>query len=92
MPFKSVRGHVPPSRLDDAAIELLVGAEWADWYRLTPLERWSESERLREAFLDLGGNLGVPPDSHSPFFDADTWREVHADGWPGVRSLRRRGV
>ncbi len=81
-----------PSRLDAAAVELLVGTEWAAWYRLTPLERWKESERLRAAFLDLGGNLGVQPDSHSPFFDADAWRAEHADGRPGVRSLRRRGV
>ena len=26
--------------------EDLVGPEWAEWYRLTPAQRWAESERL----------------------------------------------
>ena len=25
-----------------------VGPEWAEWYRLTPEERWEESLKLRE--------------------------------------------
>ena len=24
----------------------LVGEEWAEWYRLTPLQRWEESAKL----------------------------------------------
>ena len=26
--------------------EELVGGEWAEWYRLTPVQRWLESEKL----------------------------------------------
>ena len=33
--------------------EQLVEAEWAEWYLLTPAERWLESEKLWEAFLML---------------------------------------
>ena len=69
-----------------------VGAEWAEWYFLTPEERWSESCRMWETYLALGGTLEPEPDSQSPFFDADEWRSLSADGRPGVRVLRRGGV
>jgi hypothetical protein len=26
----------------------IVSGEWAEWYRLTPLERWRESEKIWE--------------------------------------------
>ena len=32
----------------------LVDAEWGDWYRLSPVERWLQSEKLWETFLTLG--------------------------------------
>jgi len=72
--------------------EELVGGEWAEWYRLTPLQRWLESEKLWETFLMLGGSLDPEPDTQSPFFDADWWRELFADGRAGVRVIRRSGV
>ena len=50
--------------------EQVVGAEWAEWYRLSPSERWLESERLLAAFLMLGGSLDPEPDTQSPFFDS----------------------
>ena len=50
--------------------EDLVEGEWADWYRLTPLERWHESQRLWEIYLGMGGSLDPEPDTQSPFFDA----------------------
>ena len=28
------------------SVEELVAEEWAEWYRMTPLERWRESEKL----------------------------------------------
>jgi hypothetical protein len=43
--------------------------EWAEWYRLTPAERWSESEKLWQIYLELGGSLDPEPDTQSPFFD-----------------------
>jgi hypothetical protein len=73
-------------------MEQLVGPEWAAWYRMTPQERWAESSKLWEVYLALGGSLDPEPDSQSPFFDADEWRALSADGRPGVRVVRRSGV
>jgi hypothetical protein len=75
-----------------AAIRLedFVGEEWAEWYRMTPAERWAESEKLWETYLALGGSLEPEPDIESPFFDPEEWRENFADGRPGVRVLRSR--
>lgn len=72
--------------------ERLVGAEWADWYALTPEKRWMESSKLWEQYLALGGSLDPEPDTQSPFFDAAEWRALFGDGRPGVRVLRRGRV
>jgi hypothetical protein len=37
--------------------EQLVEGEWAEWYRLTPIQRWLESEKLWQTYLALGGSL-----------------------------------
>jgi hypothetical protein len=66
--------------------------EWAEWYVMTPQQRWAESARLRQMYLDLGGTLDPEPDTQSPFFDADEWRELFAHGGPGLRAVRRSGV
>ena len=50
--------------------EKLVGSEWAEWYRLTPIQRWKESTKLWQTYLALGGSLEPEPDTQSPFFDA----------------------
>ena len=70
----------------------LDGGEWADWYRLTPIERWLESERLWVAYLACGGSLDPEPDSQSPFFDADAPGAGAPDERSGVRLIRRSGV
>jgi hypothetical protein len=72
--------------------EDLVGEEWAEWYRMTPQERFEESMKLWETYLALGGTLDPEPDTQSPFFDPEEWRESLADGRPGVRVLRRGGI
>ena len=72
--------------------EELVGEEWAEWYRLTPLERWRESEKLWQSYLLLGGSLDPEPDTQSPFFDASAQSTSAADGRPGVRVIRRSRV
>jgi hypothetical protein len=43
--------------------EELVGEEWASWYRLSPVERWRESEKLWTIYLHLGGSLDTQPDT-----------------------------
>ena len=73
-------------------IEQICEPEWADWYRLTPQQRWAESEKLWAAYLALGGSLDPEPDTQSPFFDADAPGAMPADGRPGVRVVRRSGV
>ncbi len=72
--------------------EDLVGDEWAEWYRLTPMERWRESEKLWQTFLYLGGSLDPEPDTQSPFFDPTATSSRAVDGRPGVRVLRRGRV
>ena len=56
--------------------EQLVEAEWAEWYRLTPVQRWLESEKLWQIYLALGGSLDPEPDTQSPFFDPDEARDT----------------
>ena len=72
--------------------ENLVGAEWAEWYRLPPLERWQESEKLWQTYLELGGSLDPEPDTQSPFFDSRASGARPAHGRSGVRVLRRGRV
>ena len=80
-------GEAPLIRPED-----LVGDEWAEWYRLSPAERWLESEKLWEVFLTLGGSLDPEPDTQSPFFDPEAPRPRPFDGRPGVRIVWRGGV
>ena len=70
----------------------LVGEEWAEWYAMTPQQRWEESAKLWQTYLALGGSLEPEPDPDSPFFDEAEWRALSADGRAGVRVLRRGGV
>jgi hypothetical protein len=73
-----------------ALAEELEGAEWADWYFMTPQQRWRESEKLWQSYLALGGSLAPEPDTQSPFFDPEEWRARFADGRPILRIQRRR--
>lgn len=72
--------------------EELVGEELAEWYSLTPMERWRESTKLWETYLALGGSLDPEPDTQSPFFDRSAPGSRPIDGRSGVHPLRRRRV
>jgi len=72
--------------------EELVGDEWAEWYRLTPAQRWLESERLGQTYLDFGGSLDTEPDTQNPFHDPQAPGAGTAHGRAGLRVLRRGGV
>lgn len=72
--------------------EQVQNEEWAEWYRLTPQERWAENAKMWETFLLLGGSLDPEPDTQSPFFDAQEWRSVTGHGGTGVRAIRRSGI
>lgn len=69
-----------------------IPAEWLNWYALTPEERWSESGRLRNTFLMLGGSLEPEPDTESPFFHESAWRALPAHGGASLRVLRSCGI
>lgn len=72
--------------------EQLVGEELAEWYSLTPWERWQESAKLWELYLSMGGSLDPEPDTQSPFFDPGTPSSRPADGGSGLRVIRRGRV
>ena len=74
------------------AVELELEPEWREWYGLTPIERWAESEKLWAHYLAVGGSLDPEPDTQSPFFDPEARGSMPADGRTGVRFLRRGGV
>ncbi len=54
--------------------EQLVGGEWAEWYRRSPVRRWLESEKLWQTCLALGGSLDPEPDTQSPYFEPKEFR------------------
>jgi hypothetical protein len=67
--------------------EQLVGEELADWYSLTPQERWRESAKLWEVYLSLGGSLDPEPDTQSPFFDPSAPSSRPVDVLPRAKIL-----
>jgi hypothetical protein len=68
--------------------EDITEGEWADWYRLTPLERWRESQMLWEYYLAIGGSLDPEPDTESPFYDGSPPSPRPVDGRPGWHIVR----
>ena len=71
------------------SMEELVGDEWAEWYRMTPAQRWIETEKLWKVYLTLGGSLDPESDTQSPFFDPEAPRSRSPYGRPGMRAVRR---
>jgi hypothetical protein len=68
----------------DLSPEELVGEAWAEWYLLTPIERWEQSSVLWQTYLTLRGSLDPEPDTQSPFFDGSTPGSVSAHGRLGL--------
>lgn len=75
-----------------ATIEDLAGEEWAEWYRMTPAQRWIETEKLWRTYMQLGGALDPEPDTQSPFFDPATPGPNTSHGRPGMRVIRRSRI
>lgn len=73
-------------------IEELVGKDWAEWYSMTPMERWQESGRLWEVYLAMGGSLDPEPDPQSPFFDPNDPDSFTVDRRRELRLVIRNGV
>jgi len=83
--------------IDDLRLDRIREAEddedsWKEWYRLTPLQRWHESMKLWQFYLQVKGSLDPEPDHQSPF-DAFLPRgKAPAHGGTGLRVLRRGRV
>ena len=62
--------------------------EWQEWYRLTPQNRWTETEKLWDYYLSIGGSLDPEPDSQSPFYFGEAPGplpvDVYADVWTSM--------
>ncbi len=67
-------------------------AEWAEWYQMTPEQRWEETQKLWAFYLKVGGSLDPEPDTQSPFYAVFTPRSVPSNGRAGLRILRRGRV
>ena len=76
-------------RLEEARDE---AESWPEWYSISPLERWHESAKLWQFYLEAGGSLDPEPNSQSPFDSVMPCSTPPAYGRPGVRVLRRSGV
>jgi hypothetical protein len=74
---KSARASVPP-----------VEEGLREWYALTPVQRFRESQRLWETFLLLRGSCEPEPDSQSPFYFPASPGEGVADGRAGLHPVR----
>ena len=70
----------------------MIDDEWLDWYKLTPAQRWSETQKLWAFYLSVGGSLDSEPDSQSPFDTLFAQRARTADGRTSMRALRRGRV
>lgn len=65
---------------------------WQEWYRMTPLQRWNESQKLWQFYLQVGGSLDPEPDYQSPFDPFLPRGSAPAYGRSGLRVLRRGRV
>jgi hypothetical protein len=72
--------------------EDIADPEWAEWYSLSPEERWRYTSSLWSEYIALGGSLDPEPDTQSPFFNAEEWRGIASHGRAGMRDLRRSGI
>ena len=48
--------------------------EETEWLNLSPQERFSETTKLWELYISLGGSLDPEPDPDSPFYVKETSR------------------
>ncbi len=66
--------------------------EWQEWVKLTPLERFRQSEQIFAQYLAMGGSLDPDPDPTSPFYDPEASSSGVAYGRAGLRVIRRGSV
>ena len=77
---------------DESSISRFCDEQWEEWYRMTPQDRWHQSQKLWQFFLAMGGSLDPEPDSQSPFYPFLAPGSSPLDGRSGLRVVRRSGV
>jgi len=83
------RGKQTRAQAREVGLRETLDPETLDWYRLTPAQRWVESEKLWATYLALGGSLAPEPDfAKSIFYDAETPCLRPVDGRAGLRAVR----
>lgn len=65
---------------------------WKQWYAMTPLQRWNESMKIWQFYMQVGGTLDPEPDPQSPFDSFMPRGKAPAYGGAGMRVLRRGRV
>ena len=61
-----------------------------EWLKLTPAERLKETDKLRELYITLEGDLDPGPDPQSPFHFQEFRSKKPAYRQTGKHSLRSR--
>lgn len=51
--------------------DIIIEEEVLDWYRMSPAERFTESQKLWEVFVLLKGSYDPELDSQSPFYSSE---------------------
>ena len=77
---------------ETVSLEQVCSGEWLDWYRLSPLHRLNESQKLWSTYFALGGLLDTESDQQSDFNPSETSSAGAVNGRPGLRVIRRSGI
>jgi hypothetical protein len=74
---------------------LIPEPDWVEWYAMTPAQRFLESEKLWQHYLEMGGSLDEEPDE-SGGEGPEGWQEFLAEWWresiPRWRSMSEGGA
>ena len=63
--------------------------EEMEWMLMSPAQRFAESSRLWQIYLEWGGSFDPEPDYQSPFYFEELQCALPRHGRPGVHRLRR---
>jgi hypothetical protein len=58
---------MPSISIHQYPIQSVMEDETLEWYKMTPAERFKESQNLWDLFVILGGSYDPEPDTQSPF-------------------------
>lgn len=60
-----------------------------EWLLLSPAERLTETTKLWDLYIRMGGNLDPEPDFQSPFYSPEEWRQMYANRRASLHYIRR---